>query len=142
MPTISSQVSINRPVDHVFNYVVSVDNHPAWQASILEARLNPAGPVALGSVYEYTTDVMGRKIQSALRVSAFEPNETWGVTTTGVPNPVETVYSFAADGANTRLTITMELTGGYPAVAEAAIKQQMQKSLDEQCARIKQFAEG
>jgi hypothetical protein len=35
----------------------------------------------------------------------------------------------------------MDLTGGYPAAAEGMIKQQMQKSLDDQCKRVKQFAE-
>jgi hypothetical protein len=35
----------------------------------------------------------------------------------------------------------MELTSGYPAAAEAMIKQQMQKSLEEQGNRIKQMVE-
>jgi hypothetical protein len=35
----------------------------------------------------------------------------------------------------------MELSGGYPAVAEGMVKQQMQKSLEEQGMRIKQIVE-
>jgi hypothetical protein len=80
-------------------------------------------------------------MESQMLVSAFEQNKTGGVTTTGVPTPVETVYSFEAVGDTTNLTISMELTGGYPAAAEAAVKQQMQKSLDEQGNRIKQMVE-
>jgi hypothetical protein len=68
-------------------------------------------------------------------------NKKWSVKTTGVPRPVETVYAFDGTGNTTNLTITMELSGGYPAAAEAMIKQQMQKSLDEQGARIKQIVE-
>ena len=55
--------------------------------------------------------------------------------------PVETVYQFEPAGAGTKLTISMELAGGYPAAAEGMVKQQMQKSLDEQCHRIKQMVE-
>ena len=42
----------------------------------------------------------------------------------------------------TNLTISMELSGGYPAAAEGMIKNQMQKSLDEQGKRIKRMVEG
>jgi hypothetical protein len=141
MPSVSATTTINQPVDKVFNYVVTVDNHKAWQAGILDARLTPPGPAALGSVYTYTTEVMGRRIESAMKVSAFEPNKKWAVQTTNVPRPVETAYLFEPAGAGTQLTISMELTGGYPAMAEAMVKQQMQKSLDEQAQRIKQFVE-
>ena len=141
MASVSSSVSINQPVDKVFAYVTSVDNHKAWQAGILDAKLTPAGPVAVGSIYHYTTEVMGRKMETQLQVSAYEPNKKWSVKTAGVPRPVETAYLFDGAGNTTKLTISMELAGGYPAAAEAMVKQQMQKSLDEQGRRIKQVVE-
>ena len=138
MATAVSTTLINQPVDKVFNYVVDVNNHLAWQAGILAAKATPDGPVAAGTLYTYTTEVMGRKMDTAVKVSQFEANKTWAIETTGVPRPVETVYSFAPEGAGTKLTISMELSGGFPAAAEGMIKQQMQKSLEEQGARIKQ----
>ncbi len=141
MASVSSSTTINQPVDKVFAYVTSVDNHKAWQAGILDAKLTPAGPVAVGSIYHYTTEVMGRKMETQLQVSAYEPNKKWGVKTTGVPRPVETAYLFDGTGNSTKLTISMELAGGYPAAAEAMVKQQMQKNLDEQGQRIKQAVE-
>jgi len=93
----------------------------------------------MGSIYRYTSKVMGRQFETQMQVSAFEPNRQWSVTTVGVPTPVTTAYLFEKDGNGTKLTISMELTGGYPAAAEAMVKQQMQKSLDEQGARIKQL---
>ena len=77
-----------------------------------------------------------------MQVSAFEQNKKWAVKTTGVPKPVETVYLFEDAGGTTKLTISMELpAGAYPAMAEGMIKQQMQKTLQEQGERIKQFVE-
>ena len=84
---------------------------------------------------------MGRRMETQLQVSAYELNKKWCVKTTGVPRPVETVYAFDGAGNTTNLSISMELSGGYPAAAEAMVKQQMQKSLDEQGARIKQIVE-
>ncbi len=142
MAAISSSITINQPVEKVFTYVVSVENHKAWQASILEAKVTPAGPIGVGSTYHYTTDVMGRRIESAMQVSAFEQNKKWAVKTVGVPNSVETVYLFEAVGNTTRLMLSMDVpAGAYPAAAEGMIKQQMQKSLEEQGNRIKQAVE-
>jgi uncharacterized protein YndB with AHSA1/START domain len=143
MATLTTTTTINQPVEKVFNYVVDASNHKAWQASIAEAEVTPAGPVGVGSTYVYTTEVMGQRIKSQMQVSAFEPNRTWAVRTVGVPNSVETVYAFAPVGEATQLTISMEVpAGAYPAAAEGMIKQQMQKSLEEQGARIRQAVGG
>jgi uncharacterized protein YndB with AHSA1/START domain len=140
--SVSSSTTINQPVEKVFDYVTNVANHPAWQAGIQNARISPEGPVNLGSVYTYTSEVMGRKMDTNLQVTQFEANKTWGISTTGMPNPVLTLYSFEDAGGTTKLTITMELSGGFPAAAEGMIKAQTEKSVAEQTARIKQLAEG
>jgi hypothetical protein len=140
--SVSSSITINQPVDKVFNYVITVENHKAWQEGIVDAKVAPAGPVAVGSTYQYTSKMMGIQMQTQMQVSAFEPKKQWNITTVGVPTPVTTAYQFEGDGSTTKLTISMELTGGYPAAAEAAVKQQMQKSLDEQANRIKKIVGG
>ena len=141
MASASSSIVINQPVDKVFGYVTNVANHTAWQAGILSATITPAGPVAVGSIYHYTTEVMGRKYETQTQVSGFEQNKKWATKTVGVPRPVETVYLFEAIGNTTRLTISMDLTGGYPAAAEGMVKAQMQKSFDEQAQRLKKILE-
>ena len=141
MASASASNVINQPAEQVFGYVTNVANHTAWQAGILSATITPAGPVAVGSIYHYTTEVMGRKYETQIQVSGFEQNKKWATKTIGVPRPVETVYLFEAIGNTTRLTISMDLTGGYPAAAEAMVKAQMQKSFDEQAQRIKKILE-
>ena len=141
MASASSSIVINQPAEQVFGYVTNVANHTAWQAGILSATITLAGPVAVGSIYHYTTEVMGRKYETQIQVSGFEQNKKWATKTIGVPRSVETVYLFEAVGTTTRLTISMDLTGGYPAAAEAMVKAQMQKSFDEQAQRIKKILE-
>ena len=142
MSSVSSSVTINQPVEKVFDYIVNVENHTSWNESVVEASVVPDGPVGEGSTYHYVNDVMGNRMETQLKVTGFEQNKTWAVTTAGVAAAVETVYSFEADGDATILTIEMEMSGGYPAAAEAAVKQQMQKALDEQGNRIKQLVGG
>jgi uncharacterized protein YndB with AHSA1/START domain len=143
VPTITASIAIAQPVEQVFAYVTAVENHTAWQAGIQAARLVPAGPVAVGSTYVYTTEVMGQRIESQMQVSALEPNRTWAVRTVGVPNAVETVYRFEPAGDGTQMTLSMEVpAGAYPAAVEGMVTQQMRKSLEEQAARIKGLVGG
>ena len=139
MTTVSASTSINQPVEKVFDYMTNVENHTAWQAGILEATVTPPGPIDVGSTYHYTTEVMGRQMETQLEVTAFEKNQKWSVKTTGVPQSIEMVYLFEAADAGTKLTISMELAGGYPAAAEAMVKQQTQKNFEDQCNKIKQM---
>jgi uncharacterized protein YndB with AHSA1/START domain len=143
MASASSSVTINKPVDQVFSYVVDVANHPSWQAGILEARVTPDGPVGVGSTYHYTTEVMGNRMETQMQVTAFEENKTWGVTTVGVPRPVETIYSFEAAGDATTLTVSMDLPpDAYPAAALDMVKQQMAKAMADAANKIKTMIEG
>ena len=141
MVSASASTVINQPVEKVFSYVTSVENHKAWQAGIVDARISPAGPAALGSTYTYTSEVLSRKLETALQISQFEANKKWAIKTIGVPTPVETVYLFEGSGSTTKLTVSMELSGGFPAMAEAAVKASMQKSMEEQANRMKQNLE-
>ena len=137
MASVSAMVIIDKPVEQVFDYVTAVENHKSWQAGIMDAQLSPPGPVNFGSVYTYTSEVMGRKFETKMMVSNFEVNKKWSVKTTGVPNPVETAYVFEGVGPATKVTVSMELAGGFPAAAEAMVKQQMQNSMNEQAMRLK-----
>ena len=141
MTILYSSITINQPVEKVFAYITEVENHKAWQPGIAEAKVTP-GPIGVGSIYIYSSEVMGRKYETKMQVSAFEQNRKWAVKTISVPTTVETVYLFEADGAATKLSLSMDVpAGAYPAAAEGAIKAQMQKSLDEQGNRIKQLVE-
>ena len=141
MTSVSYSTTINKPPEAVFNFVSQIDNQKNMSPSILEAKLTPPGPVALGSMFHYTTEVMGRKYESAVQVSAYEPGKKFALKTTGVPRPSETVYTFEPAGAGTKLTMSTELTGGYPAAAEGTIKAQWAKSFEETCAKFKQILE-
>jgi uncharacterized membrane protein len=141
MTTVSTSININQPVDKVFGYMVNVENHKAWQAGIVEATVTPAGPIGVGSTYHYTTEVMGRRMETHLEVTAYEENKMWGVKTTGVPRSTETTYLFEAEGDAMKLTVTTELAGGYPAAAEGMVKKQTQQNFEDQCNKIKQMVE-
>jgi uncharacterized protein YndB with AHSA1/START domain len=142
MTVVSSSTTINAPAAKIFDFLVMPENHKKWQPTLLEVSVTPAGPIAVGSIYHYVTEVMGKKYPSQIQVSAYETNKKWAFKTTGVPNPVETVYTFEEAGSATNVTISMDVpANAYPAAAAPAIMQQMQKSLIDQCASLKKTLE-
>ncbi len=141
MDTLTSTITINRPVEEIFNWLTNFANHTQWQPNLVEAVGTSPGPVGVGTTYRYVADVMGRKFPSTGEVTAYEPNRVWGQKSHGGPAPVETTYQFEAAGSNTKITVTMKATmGGFPG-AGGFVKQQLKKSLDEQNARLKQILE-
>ena len=142
MTSVSSSTTINKPVETVFNVVTQPEIMKAMAPGILDVKLTPPGPMAMGSMLHYTSEYAGKKYESATQVSAYEPNKKWAFKTTGVPKPMEQVYVFEPAGAGTKLTISVELIpGSYPAAAEPMQIANWQKILAETGAKIKQFAE-
>jgi carbon monoxide dehydrogenase subunit G len=142
MTSVSSSTTINQPVEKVFSFVSDIESQMKMQPSILAVKVTPPGSVALGSLLHYTTEYAGKKYESAVQVSAYEPNKKWATKTTGVPKPMETMYVFEPAGSGTKVTVSTELVpGSYPAMAEPTIKAQWQKTFDETCAHLKQMLE-
>jgi len=141
MTTVSSSITINQPVEKVFSLVADPANMKNMQAGILDVRVTPPGPVAVGSQLHTTSEYAGKKYESAVQVSAYEPNKKWA-TKTMTPKPIETVYAFEAAGGGTKLTVSTELVpGSFPAAAEGIMKTQWQTTLDGICKSLKQMAE-
>jgi hypothetical protein len=141
MTSVSSSTTINKPADQIFNFLSQPESQKSMTPSILEVKVTPPGPVALNSQLHYTTEYAGKKYESAVQVSAYEPGKKWATKTT-TPKPVETVYTLEPAGAGTKLTISTELVpGSFPAAAEPTIKAQWQKTFDESCAKLKQLLE-
>jgi hypothetical protein len=77
---------------------------------------------------------MGRNYETKMQVSAFEQNRKWFTKT----NNTETGYTLEPVDGGTKMTVSMMVpAGAYPAAAEGAVMQQMEKSLREQANALK-----
>lgn len=109
---VNSRIDIGQPVDRVFRYVVDVATHRDWQEDLVDAYVTPASPVQVGSVYHYTSEVMGRRTHSAMQVTKFDENWRFMLSTSTILNRVETAFHFEAINGTTRLMVTTKLEGG------------------------------
>ena len=73
-------VTIDRPVDDVWNFMLDISNMPRWEDSGAEWKQTSAGPIGVGTTFQSTVRLLGRKAMSGnLRVTAFERNRTFTV---------------------------------------------------------------
>ena len=71
---VSDSVTINRPVEDVFNYVTDMSNDPSWHTDVLEARKTSEGPVGVGTTWHSRFKPSMGVSEGAMEVVALEPN--------------------------------------------------------------------
>jgi uncharacterized protein YndB with AHSA1/START domain len=71
MPTVTTTVDINRPIEEVFEYLTNVDNAPEWSVEIVEVTRD--GPFRLGATGK-DVRMMGKKqVSMPWTVTEFAP---------------------------------------------------------------------
>lgn len=74
--SVESEVTIARPVEEVFAYVLDLEaNGPTWAPDLASVEKTSEGPVGAGTTFKQVQTVMGRRRETSLRFTAVEPNQ-------------------------------------------------------------------
>ena len=72
---VESAVTIERPVEDVFAYVLDLEaNGPAWCPDLESVEKTSEGPVGAGTTFRQVQNVMGKRRDTSLRFTAVETN--------------------------------------------------------------------
>ncbi len=143
MIKIESSVVINRPVDEVFEFLVNSENDPQWQSSSQEVTKTSEGPIGVGTTYSTVLRVLGRRLESTMEYTAYEPNKRVdGKTTTGpIPFQYENTFEPAAEGG-IKVKIAIEGdAGGFFKLAEPIVARMLQRQIETDYANLKDLLE-
>ena len=142
MIRVEFSIDIARPVGEVFAFVTNPANDVKWQEGLIESRLASAGPMGVGSKIKDARKFLGRKIESELEVTGYEPNKLFSLKVTTGPLPFEIKQTFEAAGGGTRIALVAE---GEPAgvfkLAGGAFKKQLENQLTADSERLKKALE-
>lgn len=140
MANVETSISINKPVDKVFEYLTNVQNQKAMNPSINEVVMQ--GKLAVGTHYTIKMTVAGRAFESENEVVALEPNKTFGVKTLAKPpaSPVTNTYTLEKDGNGTKLHLSMDAV--VMPGTENMVMPQLRMGLDTALAGMKKALEG
>jgi uncharacterized membrane protein len=132
---------INRPIEQVFAYVSDFQNNPQWQNALLETRRLTEGPLGVGTEFTGVRKFMGRKMESVLQFTTYEPNKEI-VYKSVSGQPFEGSFLFEATGEGTKLTSVLKLqTGGLLGLAEPLIAANVERESEANYSDLKALLE-
>ncbi len=136
-------VIIKRPVGEVFEFMANGENTPLWQTSTQEVRKDTQDPIGVGTKFTNVTHFLGRKFESTLEYTAYEPNKKISSKSVSGPIPVkiETTFEPIAEG-ETKVTVVGELeVGGFFKLAEPLVARMIQRQVEASNANLKDLLE-
>jgi uncharacterized protein YndB with AHSA1/START domain len=127
--------TIKRPVEDVFTVVSNPESSPKWSSASLESTKTSAGPIGVGTTTRAVSKFLGRRIESEMEITEFEPNRRFAWQSTSGPFPIQATVTFEGVNGGTRVNATIEAEpGGFFKVAEPLIvsiaKRQFQSDFD------------
>jgi len=135
-------ITINRPVEEVFAYVMDLQNGPEWQAGLLEVRQVTQGSPGVGSQYVSVRKVMGRKLEAVIDIVAYEPNRKAVIKSVSGSVPFEESYLFEPTTEGTRITTVTQLyTSGFMGLAAPMIAGTLRREMDTAYGDLKDLLE-
>jgi uncharacterized protein YndB with AHSA1/START domain len=106
MASFTHSVTIPRPPQEVFPWLLEGDRVPQWTSNL--ERYEPEGAIGPGARIRQRLEVSGQTFDVAMEVTRYEPprEAQTRFSTNGVD--IQATYSLAPDGAGTRLTQSLE----------------------------------
>lgn len=103
---VSTETTIDRPLEVVASYAADPSNAPQWYANIRSADWKTPPPLQRGSRIAFVARFMGRRLEYTYEVVDFVPHERLVMRTAEGPFPMETTYAWQAlEDGRTRMAI-------------------------------------
>jgi carbon monoxide dehydrogenase subunit G len=140
--TISQNVTVNRPVEEVWEFISNFENTTRWSRGVLEARQTSGGPLGVGSTLRTVVKAFGRRRTADYLVTEYEPNRAFAFEVTSGPMTSRARFLVEPAGAGTRLTASgeAEATGPYQLLAPILVRTLKRHSQDD-LANVKRILE-
>jgi len=112
MIDIDHSVTIDGPLEEVWEFVSDPANNPQWQSGVTQSDQSPTGPIGVGTRVRIVRNMMGQRVEVVLETTVFEPYKQFAFKSVSGPLAVSGSIALAATDAGTELS--------YRATGEAA----------------------
>ena len=143
MVDVRTEIVIERPLDVVAGYAGDPTHAPEWYVNIQSVEWQTSPPVAVGSRLDFVARFLGRRLAYTYEVVELEPQSRLVMRTADGPFPMETTYTWSADGDD-RTLMTLRNRGepfGFSTVAAPIMATAMRRANNKDLARLKRLLE-
>jgi carbon monoxide dehydrogenase subunit G len=136
-------VLIDRPVKDVFAFVSNPNNMSKWNTAVVSLEQVTPGAVNVGSKFKTVGEMMGRRIEGEMQITAYEPDTKCGFQVTAGPMQVNLTMIFKTVGTGTKVSLNAQGNpGGIFKLAEGVMTGQVKSMMEGNLARLKTALEG
>ena len=127
---IKNSIFINRPPQDVFNAILDPAKQSLWQSMVESAEWTSNGSHGVGSSQKVVARFLGRKIESDIEITAWEPPHRVDFKFVNGPYPAEVSNTMDPQGEGTLLTSQSHgEMGSFFKLAEGLVARQLEKQL-------------
>lgn len=135
-------VLIDRPMKDVFNFVSNPNNMSKWNSAVVSLEQVSSGAVGVGSKFKTVGEMMGRRIEGEMQITAYEPDTKCGFQVNAGPMQVNLTLSFKTVGTGTKVSLNAQGNpGGIFKLAEGMMTGQIKSMMEGNLARLKDALE-
>ena len=133
-------VDVNRPPSEVFAYITDADRLPEWQSSAVEAQWQ--GEKAQGGRIREVRKFLGRRMETELEVTEYEPDRRFGLKALSGPVPFSVTQVLEPrDGGTTVTFVGQGEPGGFFKLAEPVVARVAERQFKNDFETMKEILE-
>lgn len=142
MVSFDKEITIERSLREVFDYVSDPANDVEWRTDIEVSEWTSEGPYGVGSTSRSVSKFLGRKMETVAEVTAWDPPKHFAFKSVGGPFPFEFSVTLEAQGDSTKASMHGQAdVGGFFKLAEGLVAKQTQKQFDKEFEALKVLLE-
>ena len=142
MVKFEKELTIDQPLQEVFDYVSDPANDVEWRTDIEVSEWTSEGPPAVGSLSRSVSKFLGRKMETTAEVTAWDPPNHFAFKSIGGPFPFEFDVSLEGQGNSTKVVFNGQAdVGGFFKLAEGLVAKQTQKQFNREFDALKVLLE-
>lgn len=77
-----TSITVNRPVDEVFQFVADPQNYPRWMSGLTKSEPLSPNPIRVGSQVRLVGKMGMWKFDGPMEITEYEPDRTFGIAST------------------------------------------------------------
>lgn len=129
---------IDRPIKDVFAFVTNPNNMSKWNSAVISLEQVTPGTMNVGTKFKSIGEMMGRRIEGEMQITAYEPDTKCGFQVNAGPLQVNLTLTFKTVGTGTKVNLNAQGSpGGLFKLAEGVLAGRVKTMMEENLARLK-----
>ena len=101
-------ITINRPIQEVFDFILDGTNSPLWRPSVIDVQAPLSKPLGVGAIFKQGLKGPGGRIDGDYEIIECKPNELIKFQVIAGPARPTGTYLFKSMGNSTQVTFILD----------------------------------